>query len=225
MCGRYALHAPRSEIARRYRYDEDRLGEDRPRYNITPGVDIAVLAVESREGKAVTVLGLSLWGFHPPWADNKAPTPINARAENVATSRYFRNAFLHHRCLIPASGWYEWRQTEAGHKEPFYIRHTDDELLMFAGIFQPGEDDAHSTCAIITQPAVKTLAGIHPRMPTVLDDSCWAAWLNPELAERDEIRAATKALPAEALVAYPVSTRVNRPANDDPSLIEPLRDE
>ena len=152
MCGRYALHAPHSEIAGRYRYQEDWVGDTAPRYNISPGTAITLLAVRDGDAGPADVLMAALWGFHPAWADNKAPSPINARAEKVATSPYFRNAFQHRRALVPANGWYEWRQDGAGGKQPYYITHADGELLMFAGLWEPAVDD-RSTAAIITQPA------------------------------------------------------------------------
>ena len=221
MCGRYSLHAPRSDIASRYQYQEDWLADAMPRYNVAPGTDIALLAMlEGREG-TVSVLMPAHWGFHPPWADAKAPSPINARAEKVATSPYFRHAFQTRRALVPANGWYEWRATEAGDKQPYYITHADGELLMFAGLWEPAGDD-RATAAIITQPAVNALRHIHPRMPTVLAPDCWASWMDPELTERDQVRKAVRPLSPESLVAYPVSKRVNRPANDDSELIEPV---
>lgn len=220
MCGRYSLHAPRSEIAARYRFLKDWAGEERPRYNIAPGTEITLLAMRDNDGAAVPVLMPAHWGFRPAWADAGSPAPINARAEKVATSPYFRTAFSRRRALVPANGWYEWRRSEAGGKQPYYITGADGALVMFAGIWEPGADGA-ATAAIITRPAAASLEAIHPRMPLVLDPSCWDAWLDPALTEREAIREATRPLASDRLLAYPVSDRVNRPAHDDPGLVEP----
>lgn len=221
MCGRYSLHAPHSDIASRYQYQEDWLADAMPRYNVAPGTDIALLAMLECGTGTVSVLMPAHWGFHPQRADAKAPSPINARAEKVATSPYFRNAFQTRRALVPANGWYEWRATDAGDKQPYYITHADGELLMFAGLWEPAGDD-RATAAIITQPAVSALQHIHPRMPTVLAPECWASWMDPKFTERDQVRKAVRPLPGDCLIAYPVSKRVNRPVNDDPELIEPV---
>jgi len=218
MCGRFALYSPRSVIARRYLGIEAPEGEDRPRYNIAPGTPIAIVTTDAN-GKPV--IRESMWGFHPGWADEKAPTPINAKAETVATSRYFRNAFAHRRGLIPADGWYEWR-LEQGRKEPYFIHRRDSQPLMFAGIWEPGREQDQSTAAIITQPAQPLLASVHPRMPAVLDPESYEDWLDPELTNREIIRAVIRPLPQELLEAYRVSTAVNRSSVDDPRLIEPI---
>ena len=162
----------------------------------------------------------SHWGFQPPWPDAKAPSPINARAEQVETSPYFRHAFLKRRALVPANGWFEWRKTEAGDKQLYYITHADGELLMFAGLWEPA-GDGRATATIITPPAMTTLQSIHPRIPTVLAPGCWESWMDPELTDRERIRETAHPLPSDALVAYPVSKRVNRPMNDNAALIEP----
>ena len=161
------------------------------------------------------------WGFQLTWADAKAPSPINARAKKVATSPYFPQAFQKRRALVPANGWFEWRKTEADDKQPQQITHADGELLMFAGLLKPA-GDGQATATIITQPSVTTL--IHPRMPTVLAPGCWESWMDPELTNRERIRETARPLPSDALVAYLVSKRVNRPLNEGAALIEPEGD-
>ena len=91
---------------------------------------------------------------------------------------------------------------------------------MFAGLWEPA-GDGRATATIITQPAVTTLQSIHPRIPTVLAPGCWESWMDPELTDRERIRETARSLPSDALVAYPVSKRVNRPVNDDAAPIEP----
>ena len=151
-----------------------------------------------------------------------APAPINIRAEKAATSPYFRSAFAHRRCLIPANGWYEWRKTESG-KQPYYVTLKEperDEVVFFAGLWEPTGEGTDTCCAIMTEPVSPAFAFIHDRQPVVLDPACRWQWLDPGISDRELVRKVAKRLEPDLLTAYPVSTRVNRPANDDPSLIE-----
>ena len=154
--------------------------------------------------------------------ETHAPTPINIRAEKAATSPYFRSAFAYRRCLIPANGWYEWRKTESG-KQPYDITLKDparDEVVFFAGLWEPAGEGDDTCCAIMTEPVSPAFAFIHDRQPVVLDAECRWQWLDPELSDRDTIRKIAWRLDPDRLIAYPVSTRVNRPANDDPGPIK-----
>ncbi|WP_372614373.1 SOS response-associated peptidase, partial [Halomonas sp.] len=128
--------------------------------------------------------------------------------------------FHKHRCLIPADGWFEWVPGEGG-KQPVFMAREDRQPLFLGAIWEPLDDDT-TCCAIITEPARGIAREIHDRMPLVLDDASLAAWLDPDLVERDAIRGAVRHLEADAFTAWPVSLRVNRVANDDPSLIEPM---
>ncbi|AHE97555.1 SOS response-associated peptidase [Thioalkalivibrio paradoxus] len=224
MCGRFALHTPRSRVAARYFDLQLPVGDVHARYNITPGTQItAVLATP----ETPVSFAFSHWGFRPPWAKDDAPTPINIRAEKAATSPYFRSAFAHRRCLVPANGWYEWRRTESG-KQPYYITLKDpadrDEVVFFAGLWEPAGEGAETCCAILTEPVSAPIAFIHDRQPVVLDPECRWSWLDPGISDRETLRRVARRLDPERLVAYPVSTRVNRPANDDPGLVEPIAD-
>jgi putative SOS response-associated peptidase YedK len=223
MCGRFALHTPRSRIATRYFDLQLPVGDVHGRYNITPGVQItSVLATP----ETPVSFAFSYWGFRPSWAKEDAPTPINIRAEKAATSPYFRSAFAHRRCLVPANGWYEWRKTESG-KQPYYITLKDpdrDEVVFFAGLWEPAGEGDDTCCAILTEPVSPAFAFIHDRQPVVLDPERRWQWLDPELSDRDTIRKVARRLDPDRLIACPVSTRVNRPANDDPGLLEPIDD-
>lgn len=226
MCGRFALYTPHEAIAARLGSPWS-AGDAAARYNIAPGTPIALIRQASPERRRDGVpyeIKFARWGFRPAGvADEGAPAPINARAETVATSRYFREAFAHRRGLVPADGWYEWRVGPDGRKRPYYIRRADGAPLLFAAIWAPTEDGS-SCCAILTQPARKEIAHIHDRMPVALDESCWRDWLDPSVTDRAEIRRIARPLQA-ALEAYPVSTSVNAPANDGPALIEPVGDD
>jgi len=218
MCGRYALFSDPVKIA-------NRLGlasspdNWKPRYNIPPGTDI--LGVRFSESEDRAVFDRFWWGYRPHWADHSAPEPINAKAENLESSRYFRSAFHKHRCLVPADGWYEW-QPAAGGKQPWFFARADREPVFLAGIWVIDPKDRPS-CAIITEPARGASADIHPRMPLTLDDSSLQAWLDPTVQGRDALRGSIDRLEPEALTCWPVSTAVNRTDNDDAKLVEPLK--
>lgn len=217
MCGRYALFSDPAKIA-------DKLGlpsppdDWKPGYNIAPGTDI--VGVRFSESKDRLVFDRFRWGYRPHWADGSAPQPINAKAENLENSRYFRSAFHRHRCLLPADGWYEWQDTPAG-KQPYFFARKDRDPVVMAGIWVIDPDDRPS-CAIITEPARAASADIHPRMPLVLDDSCLQTWLDPQVQGRDILRQSMDRLDPEIVTCWPVSTKVNRTDNDEAELVEPV---
>lgn len=160
------------------------------------------------------------WGFRPAWAGGDVPQPINARVETVATSRYFRGAFLHHRCVIPANGWYEWLPMATG-KQPHFLCREDRDLLWFAGVWAEYADGS-ACCAIITEPARGAARDVHDRMPLALEDARLAPWLDAHLQDRDVIRAAVHHIPADQVTHWAVSPRVNRPVNEGAELIEAI---
>ena len=216
MCGRYVLNASGTEIAQALGLSQ--APEVMSSFNIPPGTRQWV-AHMGGEGEVVfDQLG---WGYRPVWAGEDAPKPINARAEKAASSPFFRDAFARYRCVVPATGWYEW-QKQAGAKTPFYVT-TNSSLMFFAGLYDPPREDSEGSFAIITQPAAQGIVSIHPRMPVVLDQSCLQDWLDPSRTTRDEVRAVTRSLDPAELTAWPVDTRVNKPANDDAELIAPQR--
>ncbi|WP_231498528.1 MULTISPECIES: SOS response-associated peptidase [Halomonas] len=160
------------------------------------------------------------WGYRPHWAKEKAPEPINATVEKVATSNYFRGAFGHHRCLVPADGWYEWLPVE-GRKQPHFLCREDREPTWLAGIWNE-RLDGKPGCTILTEPARGVAAEIHSRMPLALGAESLEPWLDPYLTDRETIRHVVHHLPAELITHWPVSTRVNKPTHDDAELIEPI---
>ena len=184
MCGRYVLNATGKDIAQALGASE--APDVTPSFNIPPGTRQWVAHAHGEGGVAFDQLG---WGYRPVWAGDDAPQPINARAEKAAVSPFFRDAFARYRCVVPASGWYEWQKAE-GAKTPYYVT-----------------------------TAAPPIRHIHPRMPVVLDQACLRDWLDPSRKTREEVRAVTRALDPSALTAWPVDTRVNKPANDDAELI------
>ncbi|MBI3916380.1 MAG: SOS response-associated peptidase [Betaproteobacteria bacterium] len=216
MCGRYALYGP---IKRTPEHDRwfDELEAFGPRYNIAPtqACPVARLVAEK------PVLAPLRWGLIPFWARDIAigNRLINARAETVSDKPAFRAAYRARRCLVPASGFYEWRKVPRG-KQPYYITGAGGALLAFAGLWeqwQPAGAEPTQSFTIITTDANASMKGIHDRMPVILAPEHYEAWLTAS-----DPRELMRPCQPDMLTAYPVSTAVNSPRNDAPALVEPL---
>ena len=219
MCGRFAITLPDDAMARAFAARPANDLPPHPRYNICPTQSIA--SVISREG--VRHLGPMRWGFLPHWYKHESDGPllINARAETIASKPAFREAARSRRCLIPASGFYEWTKDAAGNRLPWYISPTKSALLAFAGVWQVWEREGqrHVTCAIVTCAANHSMASIHHRMPVVLAAGDWALWLGEKGHGAARLM---QPAPEDALTFYRVNTRVNSNRAEGPELIEPL---
>ena len=203
MCGRYALHAQPEVIA--LQLGLDAAPQFKPSFNVCPGTRVLAVRAE-RDGRRVA--GLNHWGLGGRLA--------NARAETIDERPAFREAFRRWRCLVPASGYYEWR-TLAGRKHPWYMRPSDAPLFALAGVraFWNGQH----TVSLITVAPNALVRTVHDRMPLIIAREDYDAWLTAA-----DAKALLRPYAAERMDAYPVSTRVNRPENDEPSLIEPSAD-
>ena len=177
MCGRFALTLPHDAMAQLFDAVPSNALPDIPNFNICP--TNLVHAVHVLEGQRRLVA--MRWGFLPHWykAENGGPLLINARAETLAEKPAFKAACRERRCLIPATGFYEWTKDEAGNRLPWYIYPADAELLVFAGVWQDWErgDEALRTCAIVTCGANEAMSRIHHRMPVILRAGDWPLWL------------------------------------------------
>jgi len=164
------------------------------------------------------------WGLIPSWVDDprKFSLVINARADSVLEKPAFRNAMRYRRCLIPADGFYEWRAVGAGPKQPYYIHARGGAPFAFAGLWEnwmgPNGEEMESA-AIVTTDANATLKPIHVRMPVILTTDAFEAWLDTRNVDAETAAALLAPAPDDMLEAYPISTAVNRVANDDASLI------
>ncbi|MGQ4879215.1 SOS response-associated peptidase [Billgrantia sp. LNSP4103-1] len=208
MCGRFALYSSYSRLSQALGLGLAQQNlELAPRYNIPPGTWIT--AVRRQELDSEPTADQLWWGFRPAWAKEGAPQPINAKVETVATSRYFHAAFMRHRCLIPADGWFEWLVTEHG-KQPYYLSRRDREPLFFAGIWAERADGSPG-CAILTEPARGAAQEIHDRMPLALNEASLESWLDPDLTDRETIRQVVRHLDAASIEHWPVSRAVNKP--------------
>lgn len=219
MCGRFTHRLTWRELVALYRLtDGPPPFELRDRYNVAPSQRVPVI----RERAGAREAAQLRWGFIPSWAKEAAIgyKMINARAETVATSPSFRSAIKARRCIVPASGFYEWQKVDKG-KQPFLIEAKDGSPLSLAGLWERWErgPEPVETFTIITTTPNELVAPIHDRMPVILEPAAFDAWLVPEASPIAQ--ALLQPYPAERLRARPVSTRVNSPKNDDPSVIEP----
>jgi putative SOS response-associated peptidase YedK len=222
MCGRYTLTSAPEVIRALLGYGEQ--PNFPPRYNIAPTQPIAIVRVVDGRRQ----FALVRWGLLPSWVkDPKAfSLIINARGEGVAEKPAFRAAIKRRRCLIPADGFYEWK-AGAPRKQPFFIHAKDGQPLAFAGLWEtwtgPNGEEL-DTAAIVTTAANATLSPLHHRMPVVIPRDAFDRWLGKGEIETnvDAALAQTLIRPAsdELLEAYPVSSDVNRVANDNPKLLD-----
>ena len=188
-----------------------------PNYNVCPTVQIHTVTSDDG-GRRLRPMR---WGFIPHWykTPTDGPLLINARAETIAEKPAFKAAARERRCLVPASGFYEWKKDAGGNRLPWYIYPAEGEALAFAGVWQTWErdDERLVTCAIVTTDANKAMSKIHTRMPVVLAAEDWPLWLGE--AGRG---AATlmHAPPDDALAFHRVNPAVNSNRAKGPDLIE-----
>lgn len=226
MCGRYTLTAPGDVLAELFGLDE--WPEAEARYNVAPTQEVAAVRVDQAGGGRRFVR--LEWGLVPAWADDPAigNRMINARAESAAEKPAFRTSFKRKRCLVLADGFYEWQKVEGGKKQPWYFRLESGEPFAFAGLWSSwnkGGGDPEKgpieSCTILTTDANPLVGKVHHRMPVILDPAAYELWLDPSVEDRERLESALGPFDPARMIAYPVSTRVNSPANDDPSVIEP----
>ena len=189
-----------------------------PDYNVCPTQRVHVVRSDGDRRR----LGAMRWGFVPHWykAPADGPLLINARAETIAEKPAFRAAVRARRCLIPASGFYEWTR-EKDARLPWYIARRDAAPIAFAGIWQDwtGGDQTLTTCAIVTTAANARMAPIHHRMPLVLEPADWPLWLGEAGPGAARLM---RPPPEDALEAHRVGTAVNSNRASGPELIEPI---
>ena len=197
MCGRYALHANPEVIALQFGLAD--IPDFKASYNICPGTDVLIIGMNGTAHRC-------RWGSRP----------ANARGETVAEKPAFREAFRRWRCLVPASGFYEW-QAVAGKKHPWYVRPQDAGLFGLAGITALW--NGMRAVSLITTEPNDLMRPIHERMPVIIQPGDYADWLDGKNRDIPALKGFLRPYPAERMAAYPVSLRVNTPANDDPALI------
>lgn len=195
-----------------------------PDFNVAPSRSAYIIT--GGDGPNVKVMR---WGLVPSWAKDATigNRLINARLETVAEKPSFRASFKKRRCLVAADGFYEWQEQPKGPKQPFYLHPAEQPLLAMAGIFElrhePSADGAFTddeplTFCILTTEASENIASIHHRMPVVVPNKNWQAWLDPNVQDADEVTALVPAPPTGFITAHPVSRDVNNVRNNSSEL-------
>jgi putative SOS response-associated peptidase YedK len=247
VCGRFVVASSPEILADRFRVDDVAFDEHAPDYNVTPRAMVPIVRERAaREDREQTrMLSLVRWGLVPSWAKDPklGDRLINARSETVVTTNSYQNAFRKRRCIIPADAFYEWTSKEKQPTEqkaepkqaktprqPYLVHRRDGEPMAFAGLWEIWRDEAVEdrdapdawlrTCTIITTRANDVLAPIHDRMPVMLAEPVWDTWLDPANTDVAGLESLLVPAPDEWLEVYPVSTRVNKPENNDASLVE-----
>jgi len=221
MCGRYTQTATPDAIAEHFHLDK--LPLFTPRYNIAPSQQVAAIRITPDAAKRECIM--LRWGLIPSWAkDSKMGNQcINAKAETVAEKPSFRSAFKKRRCLVVATGFYEWK-VHGKQKQPMWIGLKSKGLFAFAGLWEhwkPAEGEPLETCTIITMEPNELMKPIHNRMPVILTPHDYDRWLDPTMQEVETVKSLLRPFTSDELVAYPVSTLVNNPRHDAPQCLEP----
>ncbi|GGH32725.1 Putative SOS response-associated peptidase YedK [Cribrihabitans marinus] len=219
MCGRFAVTLPNDAMAQLFAAQPANALPDVPSYNVCPTNAVHVVRC-SQTGRRLVPMR---WGFLPHWykSESDGPLLINARAETVAGKPAFRAACRDRRCLVVATGFYEWTKDASGARLPWYFHRRDGESIAFGAIWQDwGPEDARrSTCAIVTTAANDRVAKIHHRMPLILEPGDWALWLGEQ-----GHGAARLMQPGDegVLSFHRVDRAVNSNRASGPDLIEPV---
>lgn len=220
MCGRFALHNDESEIITRFGVQET-LFDLKPRYNIAPTQQIAVITQES-----VRTLAGYKWGLIPSWAKDTqmASKMINARSETLLEKPSFRKSLISKRCLIPANGFYEWQQVGKS-KIPTYVQLKSKKLFAFAALWDewqsPEGEKLRSTTIITTEPN-SLLAKLHHRMAVMLLPEQENIWLDPNIKDPNQLLKLLTQYPESELEYFPVSKLVNNTSFDSPECIKAI---
>jgi putative SOS response-associated peptidase YedK len=221
MCGRFALNENPKRLAEHFKLSGD--FDVSPSWNIAPSSRICSITADEQEHRH---LRLMRWGLIPSWAkDSSIGNKLaNARGETVAEKPSFRSAFKYRRCIVPASGFYEWK-TDKGIKYPWFISLKSGEPMAFAGIWEawhPKDGEIIETCCLITTDANTLMEPIHDRMPVILHPDDWSTWLSPMERQPDSLNPLIRPFESEPMQAWSVTRELNRVGlRDDAGLIKP----
>jgi putative SOS response-associated peptidase YedK len=220
MCGRFNLTDP-DEIVARFGFLDWTDKRPEPRFNIAPSQEILTIV---QQPLGPPFAQTATWGLKPFWAkDLKRPPPINARAESLTASPMFRDALATTRCLIPATGFFEWRALGPKQRQPMHIRLKNGRGFAFAGLWLPGNRGGPPTATIVTTRPNALMATIHTRMPAILgpSDADLLKWIDPSLTDPEAALALLQPYSAELMEAYSVSQLVNSWENETPEVLVP----
>ena len=220
MCGRYKIVTDAQALYDAFQVEAELGGAALARYNAAPATEQLVILEEDGQ----RVARWHHWGLIPHWAKDKAIgyKTINARGESVATRPAFRAAFRSRRCLVPATGFYEWK-TLPGGKQPYLIRLKSGGLFALAGLWESwnGPEGELRSFSLITTAPNELMARIHDRMPVILPRAHYARWLSPAVQTPAQVQPMIASYPAAELQAVPVSRALNNARNQGAALIEP----
>lgn len=223
MCGRYAIYGPTSRLREQFGASIGELPPDfGPRYNAAP---MQMLPIVRQRANGERIAHLLRWGLIPSWSkdDSIAAKLIHARAETLAEKPSFRAAYKARRCIIPASGFFEWKAAEHG-KQPYYIHPADGGLFGFAGLWErwsPPDGSAIDTFTVITTTANDAIRPLHDRMPVILAPQYYSIWLS-RATEPEHLDSVISSPPVVQVALFPVSKAVGNVKNDSPGLILPV---
>ena len=219
MCGRFTLQITPEHLAVIFGLIE--IPTFPARFNIAPSQKVAVIR---QNGDGQNRLDFLRWGLIPSWAEGMSIgyKLINARSETVHEKHSFRHAIRYRRCLIPTSGFYEWRE-EGGKNIPLYVRVKDGSPMVFAGLWESWkspEGEVIESCTILTTTSNKLIKPLHERMPVILHPQEYDIWLDRETNNPEMLKRFYQPYPADNMEMYPVSPLVNSAKADSPELIK-----
>jgi putative SOS response-associated peptidase YedK len=224
MCGRVRLPEDYSEIKIRLRFDDLAPAPNlRPSWNIAPTQDLLTAIRDPASGARLPAL--MRWGLIPAWAKDVkiGVSMFNARADTIAEKPAFKGAWrTGRRCLVVTDGFYEWRR---GDKQPFAIARADAPFTVMAGLWEEWKSPAGErirSCTIITTEANELLGALHDRMPVILAEQDWPAWLGEAAADEAALKGLLRPYPSERMKLWPVGRAIGNSRNDGPELAEPL---
>ncbi|MGI8852704.1 MAG: SOS response-associated peptidase [Methyloceanibacter sp.] len=227
MCGRVIQSSGplRLGIVEGLNVSDSRMGNIRPCYNAAPSKELLVIRQNHKTGERS--LDLLKWGMIPHWCSDSrgGRKPINAKAESVSSLPTFRDAYALRRCIVPIDGFFEWRAIRgAGWKQPYAIAMKDGSPFGLAGLWEnwrnPNTGEWERTFAIITVPSNELVGEVHNRMPAILDRKGYDRWIGLEPNPHDLLIT----YPSEPMTMWPISTRVNKPENDDQAILDRARE-
>ncbi len=229
MCGRYALFGPSSRMREQFGVEPFDWTD---RYNIAPDPGSPrrpepsrIPIVRAPDGNRE--VARAQWSLLPFWSRERHPrySTFNARIETVASARSFREPFRYRRCIVPASGFYEWQDVGGPRKQPWFIRDATGRLLAFAGLWDRWRGEGGETvesCTIIVRDPDETVADVHDRMPVILAPDLHADWLDPTNQDPEKVMQLLQANPGVRLDRYRVGPAVGNSRNDGSQLVQPI---
>lgn len=218
MCGRFHLSTSAENLVELFDVKRNELGDWKPCYNIAPTMTVAII----REHENERIMSGAHWGLVPFWADEKRTgfSMINARAETVAEKRSFKDPIRKSRCIVPADGWFEWRE-EGGSKQPYHFHLAGNTIAPFAGICTWNEKLELLSCSIIVTEANPVAAEIHDRMPVILGRHAVDQYLDHE-TELDDVLELLRPYSGNDLEREKVSRKMSNPKHQGPECVEPM---